>query len=139
MKAIPAPFMWAIRKAAAITGNKGRSIALLLQVVQKVRSTKWDQAQWQLIKTDLFTAGKMLREHATGRYRMRSSRLLLILSGALIYFVNPMDLIPDYLIVAGFVDDFAVLTWVFRAGQEEIKRFRVQYGMFAPEVIASYQ
>lgn len=37
----------------------------------------------------------------------RSARLIAI--GALLYFVNPMDLIPDYLPV-GYVDDLGVIT-----------------------------
>lgn len=40
--------------------------------------------------------------------RTRVARSLAI--GALLYFINPFDLIPDSLPVAGYLDDFAVMT-----------------------------
>ena len=35
--------------------------------------------------------------------------------GALGYFILPIDLIPDYIPVAGYTDDFAALIWALRA------------------------
>ena len=34
--------------------------------------------------------------------------------GALLYFVNPLDLIPDTIVGVGYLDDFAVLTLVWK-------------------------
>lgn len=38
--------------------------------------------------------------------------------GALGYFILPIDLLPDFLPVAGFTDDLAALTWALLGSQE---------------------
>ncbi|MGB8475578.1 MAG: YkvA family protein [Candidatus Acidiferrum sp.] len=43
---------------------------------------------------------------------------------ALIYFIEPFDLIPDAVPVLGYLDDAAVITAVVRANLTEISRFR---------------
>jgi len=42
-------------------------------------------------------------------------RLRLICAGALLYFINPMDLIPDTVPVVGYLDDFAIMSLVVGA------------------------
>jgi uncharacterized membrane protein YkvA (DUF1232 family) len=49
---------------------------------------------------------------------------MLVLLGAVIYFVNPLDLIPDMVPFAGLTDDFAVLLWVYNSMGNEIEKFQ---------------
>jgi len=51
-------------------------------------------------------------------------RMLIILLAAVIYFINPIDLIPDFVFGIGLADDLAVLTWVYRAAADEIASFK---------------
>jgi uncharacterized membrane protein YkvA (DUF1232 family) len=50
---------------------------------------------------------KDLKKWATQKENISAS---LIAIGALIYFINPVDLVPDYLGPVGFIDDFGVMT-----------------------------
>jgi uncharacterized membrane protein YkvA (DUF1232 family) len=43
--------------------------------------------------------------------------------GAIIYFVNPFDLLPDIAPVIGLTDDFSILVWVYTSVQSEIDKF----------------
>jgi uncharacterized membrane protein YkvA (DUF1232 family) len=47
-----------------------------------------------------------------------------LIAGAVVYFVAPLDLIPDALIGIGFVDDVAVISAVVRAVRDELDRFQ---------------
>ncbi len=67
--------------------------------------------------------GRLLRAHVNGRYRVKSLKFLLILVAAVIYFLNPLDLIPDFIIGIGLTDDLAVLTWVFQAAASELEAY----------------
>ena len=42
---------------------------------------------------------------------------------ALLYFLNPMDVIPD-LLIGGFIDDAALLTWVLSKVKDEIENYQ---------------
>lgn len=116
----------AFRKAAGLAGSHGRVLSLLVQLTRKLRGHRWDKAQWQSAKNDFMLIGRMLHAHTSGSFKIRSTRIVITLLAALIYFVNPLDLIPDYILGAGLADDFAVLTWVIGTAQEEVNRFKLQ-------------
>ncbi len=80
---------------------------------------------------DLKTMFEMLRAVARGSYRLRKEILILI-AGAVLYFVIPIDVIPDFIPVAGFLDDAAVIAWVFKTCKTEIDLFRA-YNTGGPE------
>jgi uncharacterized membrane protein YkvA (DUF1232 family) len=49
-------------------------------------------------------------------------RLVLIVAG-LLYFVTPIDLIPDFILGLGYLDDVAVIAWVIKAVQADLDAF----------------
>ena len=75
------------------------------------------------IRADLNTLIRMAAAWARREYTVIPWRALLYIVGALIYFVNPLDLIPDALVGIGFVDDAAVVAAVVRALRKEIDAF----------------
>ncbi len=68
---------------------------------------------------------RMLKAYANGTYRDIQWKSLLIMIAGLVYFVMPIDLIPDFIPITGFVDDFGVILWVFSAIQREIDNFGI--------------
>ena len=73
---------------------------------------------------DLRTLLRLTRTWIRREYRVVPWRALLYAVAALIYFVNPVDLIPDALVGLGFVDDVAVVGAVAAALRHELERFR---------------
>lgn len=49
---------------------------------------------------------------------------LLIGTGAVVYFVNPFDAIPDILPAAGLLDDASVIGFVLASAKNDIEKFR---------------
>jgi len=47
--------------------------------------------------------------------------IYLILIPALLYLLSPIDTVPDFIPFAGFLDDFAVLTYAIKAASKLIK------------------
>ena len=74
-------------------------------------------------QTDKCSAGTLRRSVSAGRYRGVPVKTMLLLIAAVIYFVNPLDLIPDLVPLAGFTDDFAILLWVYNSMGSEIDKF----------------
>ena len=42
---------------------------------------------------------------------------------SLLYFINPIDLIPDVILGLGWLDDFYVFGWVLKTFNDEIERY----------------
>jgi curved DNA-binding protein CbpA len=58
-----------------------------------------------------------------GRYKLHPA-LLSIIGGGLLYFIVPLDFIPDYIPIVGLLDDFAVLSAIINSMQEELLEYR---------------
>lgn len=66
---------------------------------------------------------KMAKDTITGRYRGLKKRNLFLIVAGLMYLVNPMDIVPDFIFAVGFADDVAVLMYVFKKLDKEIKAY----------------
>ncbi len=66
----------------------------------------------------------LLRDYVRGDYRDVAGSTLISVVAALMYFVMPFDAIPDFLFGWGFVDDVAVLGYVFTQIREELERYK---------------
>ena len=75
------------------------------------------------IKDHFLLLTRLLKAYASGDYREISLQGVVLSLAALIYFVAPLDFIPDFLII-GLVDDIAILMWVFKNYKKEIEAFQ---------------
>ncbi len=71
----------------------------------------------------LRTLLRLLRAWATRRYRAIPWRALIAALAGVIYFVNPIDLVPDFIPLVGFIDDAAVLAFVLRSIASDLRAF----------------
>lgn len=58
-----------------------------------------------------------------GRYDLNPVTLGII-GGGLLYFVIPMDMVPDYIPYVGFFDDLAILTTIIHSLEQELEAYR---------------
>ena len=65
---------------------------------------------------------RMTKAHFSGAHKMTNSTLGLVLL-ALVYFVSPIDIIPDFLGLLGFADDLSVVLAVYAKVKDEINQF----------------
>ena len=66
----------------------------------------------------------MVADSVTGRYKGVSKSTIALLAGGLAYLALPIDLVPDFIPVAGWMDDAAVLGWIFTRCADEFKKYR---------------
>jgi len=67
---------------------------------------------------------EMVKEYSQGNYREIPVKTITSIIAALIYLASPVDAIPDFIVVIGFVDDISVIAYVFRALNEDIESFK---------------
>jgi uncharacterized membrane protein YkvA (DUF1232 family) len=73
---------------------------------------------------DLQTAIRLVRAWARRDYVGVGRGTIVLVLGALLYFVSPIDAIFDAIPVLGLVDDAAVLGWVLGQVKAELQAFR---------------
>ncbi len=76
------------------------------------------------IGADLPVLLRLARAWAAGDYRRIPVKSIVMVVAAALYFLNPLDLIPDFLPVIGYLDDAAVVGYVLRTLQKELEIFR---------------
>ncbi len=67
---------------------------------------------------------RLIKAYAIGEYRDISWQTLVMIISAVVYFVMPIDAIPDILLGWGFLDDISILTWVMASSKTEIDKYR---------------
>ncbi|UZD22090.1 YkvA family protein [Algoriphagus halophytocola] len=65
---------------------------------------------------------RMIKAHFNGTHKLSMSTLGLLLLG-LVYFVSPIDMIPDFLGVFGFADDLSVILAIYAKLKDEVSDF----------------
>lgn len=66
---------------------------------------------------------RLLKSWARGGYRQIPWLSISLAAAAVLYFVNPFDLIPDYIPVIGYLDDGTVISIAVAAMGEDFKKF----------------
>jgi uncharacterized membrane protein YkvA (DUF1232 family) len=78
----------------------------------------------QHFKDDLQTLIALLRDWSKGKYSNVPPRTILFVVAALLYFLSPIDTIPDFLGAIGFTDDAAVVLFVLSAIKNEMNLYK---------------
>ena len=74
--------------------------------------------------SDLAVMLSMIRAYAKKQYTDVSISTILLAVAGLIYVVNPMDVIPDYIIGPGFLDDAAILGIILQAIHMDLSKYK---------------
>ena len=110
-------FSESIKKAADILRNRRRLTALLSAAMAKLSNVNLGNVNKGKFISRIKVLGRMSKAYANGSYRGIPRKSILIIVGALIYFVTPIDLVPDFIPITGLLDDFTVIVWVYNTLQ----------------------
>ena len=118
-------FQSALNSAAGIAGRRSRLLSLLPRLAMKLKEANWSNVNAASARDRFFVLGRLIKAYALGQYREVPWKTILLIVAAIIYFVNPLDLVPDIIPLSGLTDDFAVLVWVYNTVSNEIEKFLV--------------
>ncbi|MCQ4259047.1 YkvA family protein [Stutzerimonas stutzeri] len=113
---------------------RGRLPVVLLAVARK-RSAKGG-GLIKGLREDLGLLQALCVAWWRGEYRAISKPALVAVVAGLLYFLSPLDAIPDWIPGLGFVDDLAVLAWVMRKWADELQAFRAWKDRQSADVLA---
>ena len=73
---------------------------------------------------DLRTLMRLLKSWVSRKYTGVSTQTIVYTILAIVYFVNPTDFVPDFILGLGFMDDIAVISWVLDKIKVDLKSFK---------------
>ena len=105
------------------------------RILRSATATRWlvqavfnrsDQFRARLGDTfaDLILLASLLRDWVTGRYRTVPWGTLLTITGALVYFLMPLDAIPDPIVALGLMDYVAVISRTLKLTRTDLDRYQ---------------
>jgi uncharacterized membrane protein YkvA (DUF1232 family) len=107
-------------KAIEYAKNAAKLNALLDRAAKKAVASQGRLAEvWE----SLLAAFRLLRAYASGRYSNIPWASLVSIVAAVVYFVMPLDLIPDFILALGLIDDVALLGWILSSLKTDIDQF----------------
>ena len=116
-------FQNALRKAAGIAADPKKISELISSVSDKMSDMDENKKRVSGFFDKIRTLLRMLRSYINGEYRQIPWKSLLMIIGSLLYFLMPLDLIPDFIPVTGFADDISIIFLVFNGINEDIEAF----------------
>ena len=92
--------------------------------VERIGGQAVEQIETMLRQATLL--GRMLKDWFQGNYEA-PWRVVAAVTAALLYFINPMDVLPDVIPLIGYLDDIMVVQFCVRRIQEDLRKYaRVQ-------------
>ena len=99
--------------------NKNR----LNRVIEESMSKTNKMDMFKKISRELKLAFGLVIDYSKGNYRdVKKIDILLIVAGFL-YLLNPVDIVPDFLLFFGFLDDLSVLTFIVKKLDKELEKY----------------
>jgi len=99
-----------------------QKVVELVQNVGKKLAKLADNPKVKLLTQPVQIFVRMIKAHFRGEHKISFGTLGLIVL-ALVYFLSPIDLIPDFLGFFGFADDLSIVLAVYAKVKDEIDSF----------------
>lgn len=115
-----------------INNIEDKSKDITVSDIDKVLSSedKVETKEERLKKDKLFKlfdqvklAMEMLKDFRTKKYTDIPWRTIGLLTAALLYFLNPFDIIPDFLPLLGYTEDAVAFLAIFKSLQTDLKNY----------------
>lgn len=96
---------------------------LLVDAFNKAREKKEIGAIAHEVWDTLQSLFRLIRLSASGEYTGLPATTVVAAVAVLLYFISPIDLIPDFIPVVGLLDDVALVAWFSSSIKHELDKF----------------
>lgn len=110
------------QKADKVLSDSNQALDLLKRAQLKYQ--KSSMPQLTAVRDDIELLFAMLKDYIKGTYRQVPWQSLIMVTASLIYFLNPLDMIPDFIPLNGLIDDASVLVFTLRSIKEDITKYK---------------
>ena len=122
-KRLDAEFAKAVKSAKSYVENPQRLRGLYVEAAKQAAAMPKEPfaETWAYFQAML----RLIRAYSEGTYSGVSESTLVVIIAAIVYVVNPLDVIPDALPALGYLDDATVIALAVRRGRQALDDFMV--------------
>ena len=113
-----------IGRATQLLGRPFKIVTVLNEVADKLASKEAKTNKFRQLFEVALTLVRLVRSYISGEYREISTSTIVSGLAVLLYVLSPIDLVPDFIPVLGFLDDLSLVSWFVGKFQGEIIRFQ---------------
>jgi uncharacterized membrane protein YkvA (DUF1232 family) len=113
-----------ISRASKLLGRPFKVVTVLNEVADKLAIKESKDNKFRQLFDVALTLVRLVRRYVSGDYRDISGGTIVSGLAVLLYVLSPIDLVPDFIPVLGFLDDLSLVSWFVGKFQVEITKFR---------------
>lgn len=111
-------------RAGKIVNDHQQLKELLVSTQKKMEDTDSDDSLKAKVVEFISLISRMVTGYFKGTYTETPWQTIVMFVAGLIYFITPLDAIPDFIPIAGFIDDAAILVWLGKSFRSDVARFK---------------
>ncbi|MEM6736779.1 MAG: YkvA family protein [Bacteroidota bacterium] len=112
-----------LNKAKETISNTEKLRNVVSKAAAKLKSIASESSEWKELRSKISLLIRMVQVQISGEYKAFSNSSLLLIVFALIYFITPIDALPDVIPAVGFTDDASVLYMIYRKLNKDVEAF----------------
>ena len=112
-----------ISKAKNIINDDEKLKKLIEDVLKKMKEISSDKKTSAKLNDSLRLFIRIINAYTSKEYTYVPWKTICLIVAGLIYFIYPVDLIPDFIPVSGLIDDIALIAWIYESIQDDIDNF----------------
>ncbi len=108
------------KAATKLLGKKAKLVTTLGAAGYKLMKDKGSMAE---VKENLQALIRLVQASTSGDYKKAPWKSLVMVVAAILYFVSPIDLVPDFIFGIGYLDDIAIVSYVYKQIVKDLESF----------------
>jgi uncharacterized membrane protein YkvA (DUF1232 family) len=113
-----------VNRASKLLGKPFKVITVLNEAADKLATENSKDNKFKQLFDVALTLVRLVRNYISGDYRQIQTSTIISGLAVLLYVLSPIDLVPDFIPVLGFLDDLSLISWFVGKFQIEITNYR---------------
>ena len=110
------------QESKEVTPEKIDEVIIHEKEIEK-KTKKLNRNHFEKLYMQVRLALQMIKDYKAKRYTEIPWRSIGLISIGILYFLNPLDLMPDFIPILGLTDDAVALAAIFKSLQSDLKLY----------------